>query len=244
MKNLMNEVDCIIWDMDGVLVDVSQSYRLAIKLTAEEITRTDVSFDKISLIKSYVGLNNDWDATYVLSQSILLPDLDIESQIKTLDKSKESKLYKQIKDLFQSKYLGDSLDQRIQNKTNSGLIDTSEELLISKVQLEKFKDKYRKMGIATGRPRDEAIYTLKKNSIYSLFDSIVCLEDTALSKPNPDPILKVIKELGQVNPIYIGDSPSDVIASDKAEIPCIYIGKSNSYEYSTESVNNLSEILL
>lgn len=189
--------DGLIFDMDGILVDVSKSYRETIRQTAQFFLKREVKMDEVTEIKNKIGMNNDWDASYSL---IANPTLS----------------YKRVKSYFQSLYLGYS------NK--KGLID-NEKLLISKTNLELLKTKYKKLGIATGRPKKEANYVIKKNKLQGLFDYIVALEDVKNGKPAPDMLLAVIKKLKLTNTVYIGDSPSDVIASENAGIPSIYVGK-------------------
>jgi HAD superfamily phosphatase len=77
-------MDLLIFDMDGVLIDVSRSYRETIQRTVriyleacldfEEGKREPVTKEDISLFKSAGGFNNDWDLTsglllYLLSIS-------------------------------------------------------------------------------------------------------------------------------------------------------------------------------
>jgi HAD superfamily phosphatase len=66
-------MDILIFDMDGVLIDVARSYRETIQRTAQIYLETCLSFKKgkvepvtkedISLFKSAGGFNNDWDLT-------------------------------------------------------------------------------------------------------------------------------------------------------------------------------------
>lgn len=188
--------DALIFDMDGVLVDVTMSYRKAIKKTAEFFLKRKVESTEINAIKEKVGMNNDWDATYSLINN-------------------KSFSYAEVKNIFQKIYLG--------NKEGKGLID-NEELLITKDDLNKLKNTYKKMGIATGRPREEAQYVIDRFKLNGLFDVLVAKEDVQREKPYPDPILKAIKDIGVKNSVYIGDSPSDVIAAKAAGIPYLYIG--------------------
>ena len=66
-------MDVLIFDMDGVLVDVSGSYRKTIQKTVSlylafcfgfsEGKETKVTEEEISLFKAAGGFNNDWDLT-------------------------------------------------------------------------------------------------------------------------------------------------------------------------------------
>ena len=77
-------MDILIFDMDGVLIDVSKSYRKTIQRTVQIYLETCLGFtrsrrgwitnEEISLFKSVGGFNNDWDLTsglllYLLSLS-------------------------------------------------------------------------------------------------------------------------------------------------------------------------------
>ncbi|MFN3871141.1 MAG: HAD family hydrolase [Aquificaceae bacterium] len=53
----------VIFDVDGVIVDVSQSYHYAIKHTAEHFLEREVPIEEVRRIKFSKGINNDWLAT-------------------------------------------------------------------------------------------------------------------------------------------------------------------------------------
>lgn len=59
----------LIFDIDGVLVDVSKSYRVAIKKTSEYFTKSNVGFEEIQKYKNRGGFNNDWDLTEAIIKS-------------------------------------------------------------------------------------------------------------------------------------------------------------------------------
>ena len=59
----------LIFDIDGVLADVSKSYRIAIKKTAECFTGQEIRVGEIRDYKSKRGYNNDWDLTAAIIKS-------------------------------------------------------------------------------------------------------------------------------------------------------------------------------
>lgn len=213
---MRNNFDGIIFDMDGILVDVSKSYREAIRQTASFFLNREVKMSEVNEIKNTVGMNNDWDATYNLINN---PDIPYET----------------VKSYFQKLYLG--------NSERKGLID-NEPLLISKIIFNQLKIKYKRLAIGTGRPRKEAQYVIEKNKLSGIFDCIIAMEDVINGKPAPDILLAVIKIMRFKNTIYIGDSPSDVIAAEAAGIPSIYVGDQNIGSIRFRSVLQVVKYLL
>ncbi len=81
------KVDLLIFDMDGVLIDVSRSYRQTIRKTTGLYLKSVLGFEngekwvteeEVSLFKMAGGFNNDWDLTsgillYLVSLSGLPP---------------------------------------------------------------------------------------------------------------------------------------------------------------------------
>ncbi|VVA43966.1 conserved hypothetical protein [Candidatus Roizmanbacteria bacterium] len=197
---MKTKYDGLIFDMDGVLVDVSQSYLEAIRQTAGYFLKRNVLMSEVNKIKNKLGANNnDWDATYALINNPAIA-------------------YDAVKSYFQILYLG--------NSKNIGLVD-NEKLLISKQKLQRLKDKYKKLGIATGRPKKEAKYMIEKNRLKGIFDCIVDMDDVKKNKPYPDQLFLVIKKLNLKQTIYIGDASCDVVAAKAAGIPSIYVGNLN-----------------
>jgi phosphoglycolate phosphatase-like HAD superfamily hydrolase len=73
---LLKQLKSLIFDCDGVLVDVSDSFRIAIIKTAKwyiteiiglgEITEDIITPEEITLFKNSGGFNNDWHLTYAV----------------------------------------------------------------------------------------------------------------------------------------------------------------------------------
>lgn len=184
----------LIFDIDGVLVDASKSYRVAIQKTYEQYTGQGVSAGTIQSIKNQGGFNNDWDLTEFLLKS------------QKIDIPKE-----EIIESFQ-KYYWDG---------DYGLIH-NEELIVSKKLIKNLSKKYN-LAIFTGRNKKEATFTLEKHGIAKYFFPIITMDDLPADKQKPHPLgLELIKERIITNKIYyIGDTIDDMISAKRANIEAI-----------------------
>ncbi len=222
---LDSKYDAVIFDVDGVLVDVSKSYYEAIKRTASVFLRREVVDFEVDKLKSLEGFNNDWDVTFALVKGITNPS--------EIDRS--SRPYKEIKEIFQGLYLG--------NENQPGLI-SNETLLISKKTLKKLKREGISIGVVTGRPRKEALIALGSlMGNYIQADNIVALEDCDEEKPSPKSLKKLIGKMLCRNPIYIGDNPSDVSAANSMGIPIAVVGNQAVGEFYLQEVNDLLKVV-
>ncbi len=203
LQQLIREIDAIlprkliIFDMDGVLVDVRDSYRTAIKKTAEFFTGNEVTYEEIQSFKNRGGLNNDWDLTLEIIKS---RGVEIKRD--------------QVIEKFQELFLGNNFD---------GLINGEKWVLDPEILSILFEN-YR-LAIFTSRPGEEALYTLNKNGLADYFDEIIALEDVENPKPAPDGIIKILKKLKikPENTVYIGDTVDDMIAAKKAGVTGVAI---------------------
>ena len=85
-----------------------------------------------------------------------------------------------------------------------------------------------RLGILTNRNREffEREFALVDGGAWlDLFETTVCGDDSGRRKPNPDPILKALANLGEIpapNCWYVGDSTTDVIAAKRAGITSVF----------------------
>jgi HAD superfamily hydrolase (TIGR01548 family) len=184
----------LLLDMDGVLAEVSKSYRSAIISTCHHYNAKSITHDIISDWKARGGCNNDW----VLSLDLINTDPNGTKDL-TLD---------QVTETFERFYQGDP-------STNTpGLCDL--ETLIPSMETMKELRKRSKCGMAvvTGRPRSDCMKFLKLHNMEELFDCCVCMEDGP-PKPDPFPLVRAC-ELLKIEPskavIMVGDTPDDIRA--------------------------------
>jgi phosphoglycolate phosphatase len=86
-----------------------------------------------------------------------------------------------------------------------------------KTQLRKIKKNYN-LSLFTSKNKKRVNKILKKNNLK--FEKIITLEDVKKSKPNPEGILKILKNYSyeKDNVFYIGDTYHDYLAAKKAKI--------------------------
>ena len=82
-----------------------------------------------------------------------------------------------------------------------------------------------KLGLVTSANREVINKALEQIPILKEFDVLITREDCAHAKPHPEGILKGVKGLGlsASECLYVGDMPSDIIASRKANVKIVAI---------------------
>lgn len=216
--------------MDGVLVDVSASYRVAIKKTVEYYLKKRVNAGEIRAYKTKSGFNNDWDITEAI---MLSRGLRVNKH--------------EIIRIFQDFYLGDNFDGLIKN----------EKWLLDIDILSNLKQDY-KLGIVTGRPRKDATHTLKRFKTRKYFDTVITMDDVnGKEKPDPYGINLALKELNIRRAVYAGDNIDDIKSAVSARvIPVGIIGlhienrkkaaelyRKLGAKYILKNVNDIPEVL-
>jgi HAD superfamily phosphatase len=196
-KSKAPKLEAVLFDMDGVIRDVSQSYRMAIKKTVGRLSGTDATNEEISKYKS-LGINNDWELCY----QILLHE---RSTFATYQE--KATILPIITSIFQKFYLGESIDDKF-----TGFIEN--ERFVADI-LQKLKSKY-KLGIISTAPRNEIDYALGKARAIELFHPVIyAMEDLDEAKeiPKASAIEDAMIYLKAKTACYLGDGLSDMKAA-------------------------------
>ncbi|MBK4730955.1 TIGR01548 family HAD-type hydrolase [Oxynema sp. CENA135] len=199
----------VIFDIDGVIRDVSGSYRRAIADTVEAFTEGAYrpSQDDIDRLKSEGCWNNDWHA----SQELVYRYFEQCGQARgdrTLD-------YDALVAFFQSRYRGTDLD------TMNGYI-CQEPLLVSNGYFDRLTDAGMSWGFFSGAMRAEAAYILE--GALKLKQPVVVAMEDAPSKPDPTGLFDAIAQVEEHHNchnnapvIYVGDTVADLYTVAKAQ---------------------------
>jgi pyrophosphatase PpaX len=91
--------------------------------------------------------------------------------------------------------------------------------------LQKLRSLSVKIGLVTNNGRRGTELTLSRHKLKDLFDVVVTRDDCIDMKPDAEPVLKVLKELG-VKPgeaILIGDGAMDILAARAAGVQSVAV---------------------
>jgi HAD superfamily phosphatase len=185
--------EVIVFDMDGVLVEVSESYREAIRETVQSFTGQWVSFDEIQDFKNAGGWNNDWLLSHrlIADRGVGVPYPDVVAR-------------------FNQIFFGDNGD---------GLI-LREKWMPSPGLLEGLSERA-KLAIFTGRAPFEAEATLKRCASHIRFDPVITDNDVRNPKPAPDGLLLIQQRYPNQEIWYLGDTVDDARSAQSAGVPFI-----------------------
>ncbi len=181
--------EAILFDLDGVLADVSRSYRRAIIETARTFG-VELTPEDIADAKREGDANNDW----VLTRTLL--------SRRGIDASLED-----VTERFERIYQG--------TPDTPGL-KASERLLTDPAWLRALSTRL-PLAIVTGRPRRDAMEFLEREGIDDCFRTVVTMEDGP-AKPDPTVVRVALERLGVTRAWMIGDTVDDVVAARNAGV--------------------------
>ena len=182
----------VIFDVDGVLVDVHGSFHRSILDTVKHFTGRRFTYDDIQQWKSRSGYNDDWRLT--------------TDWVNSLGTKVE---YAEVKRVFQKIYWG-------ANGTRGNV--WRERWLVSPRRLERWA-KRAELALFTGRTRRELRHTLEHFGVGKLFSRVVTMDDVEQLKPDPEGLLRLLDGNEPESALYLGDNLDDALASERAGVP-------------------------
>jgi len=226
--------DILIFDMDGVLVDVTESYRETICQTVAHFSKQTISREFVQDYKNLGGWNNDW----MLSEKILI-DLGHPVAFET------------VKAYFNKIFFGDVID---------GIADglmAREQWLPGEGLLEQLAANYH-LAVFTGREKEEALMTLRRFAPHVAFDPVLAADMGVLAKPAPDGLLHIGKRFPGRQMWYVGDTVDDARSARAAGVPFIGVAapevpqresllalfQEEDARHIVENINQLPEVLV
>jgi HAD superfamily hydrolase (TIGR01548 family) len=193
----------LIFDVDGVLVDVRGTYWRSALETVRHITGKRVTYAELHRWKSKPGFNDDWNMVAAWVSALGHPTS-----------------YEQARAVFEKFYWGS--DGKPGNVRN-------EKLLVTPRQIEKWAQSY-ELNLFTGRTRQEFSYTFERWPATKYFRTIVTMDD-AEKKPHPEGLQKILGARDPSAALYLGDNIDDALAARAAGVPFMAIIAGGEYGY-------------
>ncbi|HIK38839.1 MAG: TIGR01548 family HAD-type hydrolase [Geminocystis sp.] len=203
----------VVFDIDGVIRDVANSYSRAIADTVEHFTNQKYrpSLEDIDLLKSEGLWNNDWLA----SQELIYRYFEKQG----LTRESVSISYEEIVDYFQRRYRGENLD-------NPDMWDgyiSQEPILADKSYFDSLTQNGLYWGFFSGATRGSANYILQRR--LGLENPVLVAMEDAPGKPEPTGLflaVQLIAEKFSLPPnnslpvFYLGDTVADMMTVQQA----------------------------
>lgn len=180
--------EVIIFDVDGVLVDVRESYQRTVLETVRHFTGKRVGRRELHEWKNRSGFNDDWTLTHAW-----------------VNKLGARFSHEVVKKQFESFYWADGKHGNV----------AGERWLLPAKQLKRLSQRA-KLAIFTGRTRAELSHTLERFDVRRYFSSIVTVESISKPKPDPEGLLQILDGLPASKAIYLGDNVDDAFAAKAA----------------------------
>ena len=209
----MKKISLILFDIDGVIRNVEDSYRLSIKKTVDKFSGWEPSFQDIDSAKNEGIWNNDWDLSLEF----------VKRHIKKENLNLKIPTREEIIKCFEEFYFGG--DPNKDDKDWSGYI-LNEKLLVDKKFFDLLQKKRIIWGFVSGAESASAKFVLEKR-LGLISPPLIAMGD-APDKPNPEGFINLSQKLlgnklGPSNiPIaYVGDTIADVktVINARKEIP-------------------------
>lgn len=182
----------IIFDVDGVLVDVRGSFHKSILDTVRFFTGKRVTYAEIHQWKNRTGYNDDWrlSTDWIASLGRNIP-------------------YEEVKAQFQRFYWG--------AKTRPGNV-SRERWLITHDRLARWSRRA-ELALFTGRTRKELRHTLDGTDANSIFRRAITMDDVKKGKPNPEGLRLLLDDTRPRDAVYLGDNIDDALSAKSAGVP-------------------------
>ena len=191
------QIKLLLFSMDGVLVDVSGSYRRAVEKTAAHFTGRNTDAGAVQRYRNLGDFSDDWKLTHAI-----ITDAGMEIPMS------------RVIEEFQRVYRGESWDGLIAEETP----------LIETATLAVLCEENRIMGVVTGRPGAEARWTLRRFGWKQYLPLVVgCERQEHRCKLEPAALQQALtilaaagKTIKPEETAYVGDAPEDMAAARDA----------------------------
>lgn len=202
-KILPARTEILIFDVDGVLVDVRRSFWLSALETMRHLTGKRVTWAELHKWKSKPGNNDDWSMVSHWASALGRPTS-----------------YEEARSAFQEFYWG---------KNGAAGNVRKEKLLVRPAQIERWARRF-EMDLFTGRTRQEFAYTFERWPGTRHFRTVITMDDVRHKKPHPEGLRKILGRRDPARAVYVGDNVDDALAARAAGVPFLGIVAPDAFE--------------
>ena len=237
--------DAVVLDVDGVLVDVADSYRRAIVDTVERIHGRTIDVADVQRFKEAGGFNNDWELTDAAALYVLATEADYDADVAeftaavaeagggldgaraVLDRELGERWpaveadwdSERLRTTFQALYLGSERYRDIEGGDppleGRGYAE-DEPVLVDPATLSTLSARY-DVGVVTGRPAAEADIALSRVGLDLPADHRFTMDDWAEGKPHPRALTTLAERFDATRVVFVGDTLDDVQTAVNAD---------------------------
>jgi len=193
----------LIFDVDGVLVDVRETYWRSGLQTIQQLTGKKPTWSEFHEWKRMPGNNDDWLMVSRWATALGVPTTYDEARI-----------------AFQPFYWG--------RDGQPGNV-AKEKLLVTPKLIERWA-KNREINLFTGRTRQEFTFTFEKWPGVRSFRTIITMDD-AKKKPSPEGLRIILAGRNPKTALYLGDNVDDALAAKSARVPFMAILSKKEMDY-------------
>ena len=229
----------VVLDIDGVLVDVADSYRRAVVDTVQRVYGETLYRAAIQPFKDAGGFNNDWLVTDAIALYVLARqrgfdhDVDsftdrianagggragaktvLEAELSAADYDAVTDEFDpdRLRTVFQALYLGSDLFAELEGGQPPFAAEGyihDEPVLVDGDTLTTLTESY-DVGVVTGRPAAEATIALDRVGLAVDDDHRFTMDNWEQGKPHPYALLTLAERFDADRLIFVGDTLDDV----------------------------------
>ena len=195
--------EILVFDVDGVLVDVRDTYWRSALETMRFLTGKRVTHAELHHWKGQPGNNDDWRMVANWATALGRPTT-----------------YEQAREAFQQFYWG--------SKERPGNV-LRERIIVTPAQIGRWAARY-ELNLFTGRNRQEYTFTFADWPATRHFRTVVTMDDVRKMKPDPEGLYKILGKREPASALYLGDNIDDALAAREAGVPfaaIIAVGEHN-----------------
>jgi HAD superfamily hydrolase (TIGR01548 family) len=231
--------EAVVLDVDGVLVDVADSYRRAVVESVEHVHSNSIRREDVQEFKNAGGFNNDWELTDAAALFVLARregfDGDVgeftdriatrgggldaaEAVVETvLDRDAAARVREKwrpdrLRAVFQQLYLGTELYRDLENADPD--LDVpgyvhDEPIIVDPETMEALTEDF-PLGVLTGRPAAEADIALSRVGLEIPDEHRFTMDDWAEGKPHPRALVTLAGRFESRETVFVGDTLDDI----------------------------------